>query len=226
MEHRQFKDQLCEQFSRIGKAVSSPRRLALLDLLSQAERTVEALAEETGLTRKNTSAHLRVLRGARLVDTRKEPPYVFYRLADPVVFRLLRQLEEASRVRLAEVQRLVQDRYEDPEGLEPIGIPELARRLASDEGFVLDVRPEEEYRSGHIPGALSIPVAELEERLSELPTDREVIAYCRGPYCLFSQQAAEVLRRNGVQARRLEAGFPDWRAAGHPVSVAGGEDVS
>lgn len=224
MEHGRFKDDLYVQFSRIAKAVASPKRFALLDLLAQAERTVEALAEETGLTQKNASAHLRVLREARLVDTRKEPPYVVYRLADPAVLGLLRQLEQVARQRLAEVQRLVQDHYEDPDGLEPIGVSELASRLASDEVVVLDVRPEEEYRAGHIPGAQSIPVAELEARLSEVPSDREVIAYCRGPYCLFSQQAVEVLRRAGVRARRLEAGLPDWRAAGYTVGVVADEE--
>ena len=224
MEHRALKDQLYGHFGRIGKAVASPKRLELLDLLAQAERTVEDLAGETGLTVKNASAHLRVLREARLVDTRKEPPYVLYRLADDSVFRLLRQVEAVANTRLAEVQRLVQDYYEDPEELEPIGPAELARRMAADEVIVLDVRPEEEYRAGHIPGARSIPVEELEARLSEVPADREVVAYCRGPYCLFSLEAVEVLRRNGVRATRLDTGLPDWRAAGHEVGVAATED--
>lgn len=224
MDHRALKDELYGHFGRIGKAVSSPKRLELLDLLSQAERTVEDLARETGLTVKNASAHLRVLREARLVEPRKDPPYVFYRLADASVFGLLRQLEAVARERLAEVQRLVQDYYEDPAELEPIGPAELARRMAADEVIVLDVRPEEEYRAGHIPGARSIPVAELESRLSELPSDREVIAYCRGPYCLFSLEAVEVLRRNGVRAARLDTGLPDWRAAGHAVGVEEADD--
>ncbi|HUG39668.1 MAG TPA: metalloregulator ArsR/SmtB family transcription factor [Longimicrobiales bacterium] len=224
MEHRALKDQLYGHFGRIGKAVASPKRLELLDLLAQAERTVEDLAAETGQTVKNASAHLRVLREARLVDTRKEPPYVLYRLADDSVFRLLRQVETVANARLAEVQRLVQDYYEDPEELEPIGPAELARRMAADEVIVLDVRPEEEYRAGHIPGARSIPVEELEARLSELPADREVIAYCRGPYCLFSLEAVEVLRRNGVRAARLDTGLPDWRAAGHGVGVGEADD--
>lgn len=219
MDHRAVKDEIYDQFGRIGKAISSPKRLELLDLLAQAERTVEDLAAATGLTLKNASAHLRVLREARLVDTRKASPYVYYRLADEAVFGLLRQLEAVARVRLAEVQRLVQDYYEDPDGLEPVGPAELARRLAADEVLVLDVRPAEEYRAGHIPGARSIPVAELEARLSELPTDREVIAYCRGPYCLFSLEAVDVLRRHGVSARRLDIGLPDWRAGGRSVSA-------
>lgn len=222
MEHRAIKDQLYGNFSRIGSAFASPKRLELLDLLAQAERTVEDLAAETGLTLKNTSAHLRVLREARLVETRKDPPYVLYRLADESVLVLLRQLEAVARERLAEVQRLVQDYYEDPEELEPIGSQELARRMAAGEVIVLDVRPAEEYRAGHIPGARSIPVGELEARLSELSGDGEVVAYCRGPYCLFSLEAVEVLRRGGVRARRLEEGLPDWRAAGHPVQAVGG----
>lgn len=224
MGHRTLKDELYAQFSRIGKAFSNSNRLELLDLLSQAERTVEALAEEAGLTVKNTSAHLRVLREARLVARRKEPPYVFYRLADDEVLVLLRQVEAVALARLAEVERLVQDYFEDPDELEPIGPAELARRLAADEVTVLDVRPEEEYRAGHIPGARSMPVAEIEARISELPADREVVAYCRGPYCLFSLEAVELLRRRGVRARRLDTGLPDWRAAGHEVVV--GDDGS
>lgn len=224
MEHRELKDDLYGHFGRIGKAVASPKRLELLDVLAQAERTVEDLASETGLAVKNASAHLRVLREARLVETRKDPPYVLYRLADEEVFGLLRQLEMVARVRLAEVQRLVQDYYEDPEELEPIGPAELARRMAADEVIVLDVRPEEEYRAGHIPGARSIPVAELPARLSELPAGRDVIAYCRGPYCLFALEAVEVLRRNGVRAARLEAGLPDWRAAGRAVAAGEPEE--
>lgn len=219
MEHRELKDELYGQFSRIGRAFGSPKRLELLDLLAQGERPVEELAAETGLTLKNASAHLRVLREARLVDTRKESPYVLYRLADESVFILLRQLESVARARLAEVQRLVQDYYYDPGELEPVGSEELARRMTEGDVIVLDVRPEEEYRAGHIPGARSIPVGELEARLSELPAAGEVVAYCRGPYCLFSLEAVEVLRRNGVQARRMEAGLPDWRAAGHAVQA-------
>ena len=224
MDHRALKDELYGHFSRVGKAVASPKRLELLDLLAQGERTVEDLAAETGLAVKNASAHLRVLREARLVDTRKDPPYVLYRLSDDSVFRLLRQVEAVANTRLAEVQRLVQDYYEDPRELEPIGPAELARRMAEEEVIVLDVRPEEEYRAGHIPGARSIPVAELEARLSELPAGRDVIAYCRGPYCLFSLEAVEVLRRNGVRATRLDTGLPDWRAAGREVGVAATDD--
>lgn len=222
VEHRAVKDELYEHFSRIGRAFASPRRLELLDLLAQAERTVEDLASETGLAVKNTSAHLRVLREARLVDRRKAPPYVFYRLADESVFVLLRQLESVAGARLTEVQRLVQDYYDDPEELEPIGPEELARRTTEGDVIVLDVRPEEEYRAGHIPGARSIPVAELEARLSELSGAGQVVAYCRGPYCLFSLEAVEVLRSHGVPARRLDAGLPDWRAAGHAVGTVGG----
>jgi rhodanese-related sulfurtransferase/DNA-binding transcriptional ArsR family regulator len=221
MDHRALKDELYTHFARIGRAVSSPQRLELLDVLAQGERPVEALAAEAGLTVKNASAHLRVLREARLVARRKEPPYVVYRLADGEVFGLLRRLEGVARTRLAEVQRLVQDYYEAPDALEPVGAAELARRLEAEDVVVLDVRPEAEYRAGHIPGARSIPVAELEARLSELPADREVIAYCRGPYCLFSLEAVEVLRRHGVRARRLDVGLPDWGAEGRAVEAAG-----
>lgn len=221
MSHRPFKDELYDHFARVGKALASPKRLEILDLLAQTERTVEALALDTATTVKNASAHLRILREARLVETRKEPPYVFYRLADAAVAGLVRQLESVAQARLAEVERLVQVYVDDPEELEPIGPEELARRIAEDDVIVLDVRPVEEYRSGHIAGARSMPVAELKARLAELPAGRPVVAYCRGPYCLFSLEAIGMLRDQGVDARRMEAGLPEWRAAGHPVGVGG-----
>ncbi|HUF11824.1 MAG TPA: metalloregulator ArsR/SmtB family transcription factor [Longimicrobiales bacterium] len=224
MDHRPIKSELYEQFGRIGKAISSPKRLEILDLLAQAERTVEAIAVQTDLTVKNASAHLRVLRSARLVSTRKESPYVFYGLVDGAVIGLVRSLEEVARARLAEVQRLVGDYYEDPDELEAVAADELVRRLAEDDVILLDVRPVEEYRAGHIPGARSIPVGELKARLAELPADREVIAYCRGPYCLFSLEAVTELRQAGRRARRMEAGVPEWKASGRSVAVLDQDD--
>ncbi|MGH7476939.1 MAG: ArsR/SmtB family transcription factor [Longimicrobiales bacterium] len=228
-DHRGLKGRLYEQFARVGKALASPARLELLDLLSQGERSVEGLAGEAALTVKNTSAHLRVLWAARLVERRKVPPYVLYSLAGDEVFGLVRELQTLSRGRLAEVDRLARLYFEARDTLEPIGLGELRRRVAVGDVVVLDVRPAAEYAAGHVAGAWSVPVEELERRLAELPGDREVIAYCRGPYCLFSLDAVELLRRHGIAARRLAGGFPDWRMAGFPVSAGvadEGEDAS
>ncbi len=218
MQHRSLKDQLYAQFARIGKALASPKRLEILDLLSQAERSVEALAAEANLSVGNASAHLQVLHSARLVARRKEGQRVHYRLANPAVFRFFRDLQGLSRQQLAEVEQMARLYYESPGELEPVTSSELVRRLRDEDVLVLDVRPEEEYRAGHIPDALNVTPDELESRLSDLPGDREIVAYCRGPYCLFSKEAVELLRQQGYRARRLEIGFPDWRAQGYPVS--------
>jgi len=211
------KHQLFEQFARVGKAVSSAARLELLDLLAQGEKSVEALARQAGLSVTNTSNHLKELRLAGLVATRREGPYVHYRLADPGVFAFLRGLQEIARRQLAEVRQLVHDYFEAPDALEPVRSSELLERMRDEDVVVLDVRPEDEYAAGHIPGALSIPVGELERRIAEVPSDREVVAYCRGPYCVFALEAVETLRARGYRARRLEEGLPDWRARGLEV---------
>lgn len=212
------KRDLLEQFARIGKAVSSPSRLELLDLLAQGEKPVETLARQAGLSVTNTSNHLKELRNAALVTSRKEGVYVFYRLADPAVHEFLRRLQDIAVRQLAEVRQIVRDYFEEPDSLEPVGATDLLARLRSDEVVVLDVRPEDEYVAGHLPGALSIPVGELERRLAELPRDREVVAYCRGPYCVLAVQAVSVLRSHGFRARRLDVGLPDWRAQGLAVT--------
>jgi rhodanese-related sulfurtransferase/DNA-binding transcriptional ArsR family regulator len=216
--HRAFKDALYEQFGRIGHAVSSPKRLELLDLLGQGEKTVEQLANQIDTPVKNTSAHLRVLRQARLVETRRDGVYVYYRLADDAVLRFLRDLQALGRSRLAEVERVAQLYLDGHDELEPITLEELRRRMRGGDVTVIDVRPEDEYRAAHIPGALSVPVAQLKRRLSEIPKRREVVAYCRGPYCVYSVEAVEILRKHGYRARRADEGLPDWRAAGLPVA--------
>jgi rhodanese-related sulfurtransferase len=220
MDNRPFKDALYAQFSRIGHAVSSPKRLELLDLLSQGEKPVEQLAEESATPVKNTSAHLRALRQARLVETRRDGLHVYYRLADDAVFRFLRDLQALGRQRLAEVEQVARDYLEHRDELEPVSLKELRQRLRQGGVTLLDVRPAGEYAAGHIPGAVSIPIAELKRRLGEVPKRREVIAYCRGPYCVYSVEALEILRRHGYRARRLHVGVPDWRAEGYPVSPA------
>jgi rhodanese-related sulfurtransferase/DNA-binding transcriptional ArsR family regulator len=219
--HREFKDALYAQFARIGHALASPKRIELLDLLGQGEKAVEALADHVAMPVKNTSAHLRVLRQARLVETRRRGTYVYYRLADDDVFRLLRALETLGHSRLADVQQVVHSYLDGHDDLEPVTFGELRRLMRDDDVTVVDVRPVEEYQAGHIPGAVSVPVPELKRRLGELPKNREVIAYCRGRYCVYSLDAVSLLRKHGYRARRTHEGLPDWRAAGLPLEVGG-----
>jgi rhodanese-related sulfurtransferase/DNA-binding transcriptional ArsR family regulator len=222
-DKRAFKNQLYEQFARIGKALSSAHRLELLEVLAQGEHSVEALARETGMPVANASQHLQVLRAAQLVDVRREGVYIYYRLADEQVFTLWQAMRQVGEARIAEIDRIVNTYLHDRNQLQPIGAAELLQRLVEDNIILLDVRPAEEYVAGHLPDALSIPVAELEARLSELPQDREIVAYCRGPYCVFADEAVTLLRTNGYSARRLEQGLPDWRALGLPVESGKGE---
>ncbi|QDE68740.1 ArsR family transcriptional regulator [Myxococcus xanthus] len=215
--HRRFKDAIYEQFARLGKAVSAPKRLELLELLSQGPRTVESLAGQAGLSVANASQHLQVLRAARLVDAEKRGLYVEYRLADDDVWRFFLSLRGLAEARLAEVEQVTREYFTRRGAMEPVEGPELLRRVRAGDVTVLDVRPVEEYRAGHIPGAISIPVSELKARLDELPKGREVVAYCRGPYCIMAVEAVELLRKRGFNARRLEQGVIDWRARGWRV---------
>ena len=219
MKGREVKDTLYGQFARIGKAVASPKRIELLDLLGQGERTVEALAATASMEVGNTSAHLQVLRRARLVEVRKEGTKVFYRLADDTVARFFAALRDLARARLTEVEQVVRDYFEARDDMEPVGQAELARRLRRGDIVVLDVRPAEEFRAGHIAGARSIPLDELGRHLKGLPKGAEIVAYCRGPYCVLAPAALRILRRKGMRARRLADGFPEWRLAGLPVAV-------
>ena len=216
---RELKDSLYEQFARVGKVLSSPKRLELLDLLLQGDRSVEEMADLTGMGVANTSAHLQMLRQARLVETRKAGTRVFYRLAGDEVASLLIALQEAARSRLAEVSELVRTHLSDQEESEPVNRRELLKRASRGEVVVLDVRPTEEYEAGHIKGAVSIPLEELEARLKELSRDVEIVAYCRGPYCVLSRDAVRFLRSKGRRAWRLTDGVPEWRLAGLPVAV-------
>lgn len=218
--NRLFKDRVYEQLARIGKAVSSPKRLEILDLLSQGARTVESLAREAHLTVANTSRHLQVLRAARLIDAEKEGVFVSYRLADEVVSDFFRTLRLLAANRLAELEQLTRQFFKGRDALEPVDRKSLLERVRKEQVTVLDVRPPEEYRAGHIPGAISIPLKELKARLSDLPRNQEIVAYCRGPYCVLAVQAVEMLRDNGFRAVRLEDGVSDWRAQGLPVAVS------
>ena len=219
MPPRDFKDGLYAQFARLGHAVSTPKRLEFLDLLSQGAKTVEQLADQSDTPLKNTSAHLRVLRQARLVETRREGQHVWYRLADDAVASFLGALQALGRQRYAEVRELASTWLDHRDTFEPIPPAELRRRLAAGEVTLVDVRPADEFAAGHIHGALSVPLTELADRLRELPRRSEVVAYCRGPYCVYALEAVEVLRQHGYRARRLLDGVPAWRARGYPVAA-------
>jgi rhodanese-related sulfurtransferase len=217
--NRRFKDAIYEQFARIGKAVSSPKRLELLDILCQGPRTVEVLAKETSLTVANASQHLQVLRAARLVETEKEGLFVTYRLADQAVCEFFRAMRVLAESRLAEVEQIKRQFLAGKEGMEPVDREALLKLVREGAVTVLDVRPVEEYNAGHIPGALSIPLKELQLRLLNLPRDQEIVAYCRGPYCVLSIQAVEILRAKGFKAVRIEEGIQDFRAMGFHIAV-------
>jgi rhodanese-related sulfurtransferase len=219
MGDRAAKMALFDAFARVGKALASGRRIELLDVLANGERTVEILAGAVGLSVANASQHLQVLRRAGLVSTRRDGTSIYYRLAAPEVFQLLQTLRTLAASRLAEVERLADAYLGARDELEPVTRQELARRLADgDDLIVLDVRPAEEHRAGHLPGAVSIPIEELWRRLAELPRDREIVAYCRGRFCAFAHEAVAGLREEGFTARRLEDGLPEWRAAGLAVT--------
>lgn len=203
--------------ARIGTACSSPVRLEFLELLAQGERSVDQLATLTGSSVANTSQHLQKLKAAGLIVGRKAGQYVYYRLAGDEVVALLGALGHAGEAYLADVERTVRAYYTAKDDLEPVPARELLDRAKKGLVTVLDVRPPEEFAAGHVPGAINIPVHELEKRLAELPKRREVVAYCRGPYCLMSYDAVALLRRKGLKARRLEDGLPEWRLAGLPV---------
>jgi rhodanese-related sulfurtransferase len=213
------KDALYQQLARIGQAVASGPRLALLDLLRQGPRTVEALAMEAGLTLANASQHLKVLRQARLVEAEKRGVFVTYRVADRAVDDFYGALRGLAETRLAEVRQIAQAFVEERGALEPIDRHRLLGRVRSGEVTVLDVRPAEEYRAAHIPGAVSIPLKELKKKLRSLPKGREVVAYCRGPYCVLAPEAVNLLRARGYRAAVLDDGVSEWRARGLPVST-------
>ncbi len=222
--NRRFKTAIYEQFARIGKAIANPSRLELLDLLCQGPRTVEALAKEAGLGLANTSQHLKALREVRLVAAEKAGLFVTYRLADEQVCQFFRSLRSLAETRLADIRELTRDFLDNRQGLQPVDREQLLTKVRDGAVTVLDVRPPEEYRAGHLPGALSIPLKELERRLSDLPHDREIVAYCRGPYCVLAVEAVEMLRAQGFTAFRLEDGVRDWQARGFPITV--GEEQS
>jgi rhodanese-related sulfurtransferase/DNA-binding transcriptional ArsR family regulator len=223
MEAREAKDRLYEVFARTAQAAASPKRIELLELLAQGERTVERLAEATGMGVTNTSAHLQVLSRSRLVLTRKAGTRVFYRLSGDDVAGFLAVLRNLARRHLPEVEQVVRDYFTARDALEPVSRAELVTRAERGDVVILDVRPAEEFAAGHIPGALSVPLNVLDSALLDLSRERDVVAYCRGPYCVLAPQAVERLRAHGYRVRRLAEGLPEWRLAGLPVAAGGGD---
>lgn len=219
MEEREAKERLYAEFAATAKAVGSPRRIELLELLAQRERSVEELGAVARMGVTNTSAHLQVLRRAGLVETRREGTTIHYRLAGDDVVAFVDMLRRLARARLAAVDRVVREHFESQDTLEPVTCQELMVRIRSGDVIVFDVRPPDEYRAGHIPGAVSVPLDQLDAALAGIPKHAEIVAYCRGPYCVLAPQALELLRRKGYRARRLRQGMPEWRLAGLPVAV-------
>jgi len=218
IDKRGFKDSAYGQLARIGKALSSPKRLELLDLLCQTDRTVEILARETDMSIANTSQHLQVLEAARLVRAKKQGRFVVYSLADALVGDFFRAFRVLAEDRLAEIEQL-RRRFLEGADLDPVDAEALIDRVQKGEVVAIDVRPIEEYKTAHIPGALALPLQELKRRLSELPRNKEIVAYCRGPYCVLAIDAVRFLRARGLRAHRLEASVQDWRALGLPVAT-------
>lgn len=220
MSTKNFKHDLFGQFARVAKAMSSGYRLELLEFLDQGERSVDSLAQVSGLTVANTSQHLQQLRQAGLVVNRKEGHKVFYRLNGADVSALLGSLREVAERRLADVDRLIDDYLKVKDHLEPVPAAQLLDRVRDGLVTVLDVRPPEEYAAGHLPGAVNIPLAELEEHLNEFDPGREIVAYCRGPHCVLAFDAVSRLRVEGINASRLDGGLPEWRLEGLPVETS------
>lgn len=216
---RALKDHLYEQVARIGKALASPKRLELIELLCQGEKAVEMLADQAEISVKLASAHLRELRLARLVDTRRDGKYVLYRLASTSVAGLWVSLRSEAEERLAELQMALASIVEHGDDLQGVNRSDILRRAAAGEVLVLDVRPEDEYAVAHLPHARSLPLNQLKKRIAELPKDVPVVAYCRGPFCLMARDAVELLRKRGYQAFHLADGVAEWRARGLPVTA-------
>lgn len=219
MPNRSYKDAIYEQFARLGKATAAPKRLELLDLLCQGPRTVEVLADLASLSVANASQHLQALRAARLVEATKRGLHVEYRLAGRDVGEFFLALRTLAESRLAEIDVVTREYLDRRESMETVAGEELLQRVKHGEVTVLDVRPAEEFQAGHIPGAVSIPLGELKGRFKELRKKREVVAYCRGPYCVLAVEAVELLRKNGFKAQRMREGIVDWRSRGWRIDT-------
>lgn len=214
---RETKNLLYEQVSRVSKALASPKRLELVELLCQCEKSVETLARESAMSVKLASAHLRALRAGRLVETRKDGKYVLYRLADPSVADLWVLLRGVAEERLLDLQVALRSLMEARANLVGVDRKSILRQARQGDVIVIDVRPQEEFAAGHLPFARSLPLTELKKRLKQLPTDKPVVAYCRGPFCMMAQDAVALLQKHGYRAQQLDDGVAEWRARGLPI---------
>jgi rhodanese-related sulfurtransferase len=219
--HRRFKDDLYAEFARVGHALASPKRLEMLDLLAQRAWTVDELAREMHLSTANASQHLQVLLRARLVESRREGTRAYYRLSGDDVYRAWKAVRDLAESRLAEVQAVVTRYLGERHEVAAVNPAKLLRQVRAGEVILLDVRPVEEYRAGHIPGAQPVPLADLRRLLARLPKTRDILVYCRGPYCVFADEAVALLRRHGFKSRRLRVGVPDWKALGYDIRQEG-----
>lgn len=217
MSSKNVKNLLFAEFARVSKALGSGNRLELLEFLAQGERSVDAMAGLSGLSVANTSRHLQVLRQAGLVSARKEGQFVYYSVSGGGVIKLLAALQEVGQHNLAEVTMLVNTYLTSKDSFEAVPVNELMHRMRQGLVTIIDVRPTEEYAAGHLQGAINVPLSELEKHLDDLPSDQEIVAYCRGPFCVLAFEAVAQLRKKGIKARRLETGFPEWKVAGFPV---------
>jgi ArsR family transcriptional regulator len=208
-------------FAEVAKALGHGHRMEILELLAQSERSVEALAEAAGLSVANASQHLRLMRKAGLLVSRRNGKHILYRVSDPSVLAVTAAIRKVAESNLAEVRDVIRGYFNERDALEPVSRKELARRIKDGQVTVLDVRPENEFAAGHLPCAVNIPLRELKQRLRELPKTQDVIAYCRGPYCVLAFEAVAILRQKGFKVRRLEDGYPEWRAAGLPFETLG-----
>jgi rhodanese-related sulfurtransferase/DNA-binding transcriptional ArsR family regulator len=219
MDKRTFKDKAYTELARITNALSNPRRLEIIDLLAQGEKSVDMIAQETSLSIANASQHLQVLKASLLVETKREGNFIFYRIASDKVLLLWDVLKTLGFERMAEIERLVEDFRKQKNVLESISIPELLERMESGKAFIIDVRPEGEFNNGHIPEAVSVPIEQLKDRLKALPKSKEIIAYCRGPFCVYADEAVELLKQHKFRAIRLNEGFPEWKNQGLAIQT-------
>lgn len=217
MNKREFKDKVYDELAKITKALANPHRLEIIELLAQGNYAVEQISIQTNLSVANASQHLQVLKTAQLVDVTRDGNFIYYRLANTNVFKAWKALRELGVERIASIEKLVRDFRQSKFKFESVTIDELIGKIESGKVTTLDVRPESEYRTGHIANSISIPFDQLAERLKELPKRKEIIAYCRGPFCVFADEAVAMLTKAGYKARRLEEGFPDWAVMGLPV---------
>lgn len=220
MNKRQFKDTVYSELARITRSLANPHRLEIIELLAQGEFSVEQIAGQTNLPIANASQHLQVLKNAHLVEINRQGNFIFYRLSNDTVFKAWKALRELGVERISSIEKMVQEFRKSKFDFETVTIDELIEKLDSGNVTLVDVRPEAEYRHGHIAHAISIPIAELSKRLKELPKRGEIIAYCRGPFCVYADEAVALLTKAGYNANRLEEGFPDWKLQNLPVEVS------